>query len=247
MDPSLAHLQENPEAGEDVQVVDFDTLAIIDAVISNVNEWGCKVTSEHVEELYKNIGIRFSGARKLSKAQVTSVKGNDAAVVFVDSESKVCDKRREKRNDVKIPVKIADLEGITEIEATIVDAAKNGCKVKAIGLTALPEEVLLTMQKFNKPVVAAVNGICCGGGLELALSADIILAAAHAEFALPEIRSGTVADAASIKLPKRIPYHIAMEMLLPGRWIEAQEAARWGLINHVYPADQLMQEAWTLA
>ena len=154
MDPSLTHLRENPDAGEDVQVVDFDTLAIIDAVISNVNEWGCKVTSEHVEELYKNIGIRFSGARKLSKAQVTSVKGNDAAVVFVDSESKVCDKRREKRNDVKIPVKIADLEGITEIEATIVDAAKNGCKVKAIGLTALPEEVLLTMHKFNKPVVA---------------------------------------------------------------------------------------------
>lgn len=154
MDPSLTHLQENPEAREDVQVVDFDTFAIIDAVITNVNEWGCKVTSEHVEDLYKNIGIRLSGARKLSKAQVTSVKGNDASVVFVTSESKVSDKRREKRNDVKIPVMIADLEGITEIEGTIVDAAKNGCKVKANGLTALPEEVLLTMQKFNKPVVA---------------------------------------------------------------------------------------------
>lgn len=153
-DPALTHLQENPEASEDVQVVDFDTLAIIEAVITNVNEWGCKVTSDHVEDLYKNIGIRFSGARKLSKAQVTSVKGNDASVVFVTSESKVSDKRREKRNDVKIPVKIADLEGITEIEGTIVDAAKNGCKVKASGLTALPEEVLLTMNKFNKPVVA---------------------------------------------------------------------------------------------
>ncbi len=154
MDPALTHLQENPEASEDVQVVDFDTFAIIDASITNVNEWGCKVTSEHVEDLYKNIGIRFSGARKLSKAQVTSVKGNDASVVFVTTESKVSDKRREKRNDVKIPVKIADLEGITEIEGTIVDAAKNGCKVKANGLTALPEEVLLTMHKFNKPVVA---------------------------------------------------------------------------------------------
>lgn len=153
-DPALAHLQENPEASEDVQVVDFDTLAIIEAVITNVNEWGCKVTSDHVEDLYKNIGIRFSGARKLSKAQVTSVKGNDASVVFVTGESKVSDKRREKWNDVKIPVKIADLEGITEIEGTIVDAAKNGCKVKANGLTALPEEVLLTMNKFNKPVVA---------------------------------------------------------------------------------------------
>lgn len=106
---------------------------------------------------------------------------------------------------------------------------------------------LQELRGLNKPVVAAVNGICCGGGLELALSADIILAAEHAEFALPEIRSGTVADAASIKLPKRIPYHIAMEMLLTGRWIDAQEAVRWGLINHVYPADQLMQEAWALA
>lgn len=106
---------------------------------------------------------------------------------------------------------------------------------------------LQELRGLNKPVIAAVNGICCGGGLELALSADIILAAEHAEFALPEIRSGTVADAASIKLPKRIPYHIAMEMLLTGRWIDTQEAARWGLINHVYPADRLMQEAWALA
>ncbi|WP_422037595.1 carnitinyl-CoA dehydratase [Roseibium sp.] len=106
---------------------------------------------------------------------------------------------------------------------------------------------LQELRGLNKPVIAAVNGICCGGGLELALSADIILAADHAEFALPEIRSGTVADAASIKLPKRIPYHIAMEMLLTGRWIDTQEAARWGMINHVHPAGQLMQEAWTLA
>ncbi|WP_306144587.1 PilZ domain-containing protein [Roseibium sp. MMSF_3412] len=154
IDPALASLQESPEASEDVQVVDFDTLAIVDAVITNVTEWGCKVTTEHADELYKNIGIRFPGARKLSKAQVTSVKGNDASVVFVTSESKTSDKRRETRNDVKIPVKIADLEGITELEGTIVDAAKNGCKVKANGLTALPEEVLLTMAKFNKPVVA---------------------------------------------------------------------------------------------
>jgi crotonobetainyl-CoA hydratase len=106
---------------------------------------------------------------------------------------------------------------------------------------------LQELRGLNKPVIAAVNGVCCGGGLELALSADIILAAEHATFALPEIRSGTVADAASIKLPKRIPYHIAMEMLLTGRWIDAEEAARWGLINHIHPADQLMSEARDMA
>ncbi|MEI4196687.1 carnitinyl-CoA dehydratase [Roseovarius sp. E0-M6] len=103
------------------------------------------------------------------------------------------------------------------------------------------------MRAMNKPIIAAVNGICCGGGLEWALSADIILAADHASFALPEIRSGTVADAASVKLPKRIPYHIAMEMLLTGRWMDAEEAARWGMINRVLPAGDLMQEARDLA
>ena len=106
---------------------------------------------------------------------------------------------------------------------------------------------LQELRGLNKPVVAAVNGICCGGGLEWALSADIILAADHAQFALPEIRSGTVADAASVKLPKRIPYHIAMEMLLTGRWIDAEEAARWGMINQVHPADALMEKARALA
>ena len=100
---------------------------------------------------------------------------------------------------------------------------------------------------MNKPVIAAVNGIACGGGLELALSADMIIAADHASFALPEIRSGTIADAASIKLPKRIPYHIAMELLLTGRWFDVNEGHRWGLINEVVPADQLSNRAWELA
>ena len=106
---------------------------------------------------------------------------------------------------------------------------------------------LQELRGMNKPVIAAVNGIACGGGLELALSADIILAADHATFALPEIRSGTVADAASIKLPKRIPYHIAMELLLTGRWFDAAEANRWGLVNEILQAEQLMERAWELA
>ena len=106
---------------------------------------------------------------------------------------------------------------------------------------------LQELRDMNKPVIAAVNGIACGGGLELALSADIILSADHATFALPEIRSGTVADAASVKLPKRIPYHIAMELLLTGRWFDAEEAKGWGIINHIYPAADLMAESRKLA
>ena len=103
------------------------------------------------------------------------------------------------------------------------------------------------LEDFNKPVICAVNGICCGGGFEIALCADIILAADHASFALPEIRSGTVADAASIKLPKRIPYHVAMEMLLTGRWLDVDEAHRWGFVNEIVPAAELMDRAWEVA
>ncbi len=106
---------------------------------------------------------------------------------------------------------------------------------------------LQELENFNKPVICAVNGICCGGGLEMAICADMILAADHATFALPEIRSGTVADAASIKMPKRIPYHIAMEMLLTGRWLDAEEAHRWGFVNEIVPADKLMERTWEVA
>mgnify|MGYP000421629790 CR=1 FL=1 len=150
----LSHLQDQPDAEEGVLVVDFDTLSVIDAVASNVSEWGFRLTSPDIGELYKNIGVRTKEAGKLIKAQVTSVKGVDAAVVFAKNEKSVSDKRREKRNSVSIPVKIADFDGITEISGTIVDAGKNGVRITAKGLTALPEEVLLTLTKFEKPVVA---------------------------------------------------------------------------------------------
>jgi len=100
---------------------------------------------------------------------------------------------------------------------------------------------------LNKPVIAAVNGMAVGGGFELALSADLILTASHARFALPEIKAGQLADAASIKLPRRIPHHVAMELLLTGRWMEAEEAKRWGLVNEVVPADCLLARARKIA
>jgi len=106
---------------------------------------------------------------------------------------------------------------------------------------------LQELRDLNKPVIAAINGIACGGGLELMISCDMIYAADHASFALPEIRSGTVADAASIKLPKRIPYHVAMELLMTGRWFDAEEAHRWGLVNEVLPADRLLDRVWEQA
>jgi len=149
----LSHLEDRPEAEEEVLVVDFDNLSVINAVVSNVSSWGCRLTSVDVGELYKSVGIRPKDSSKLVKAQVTSVKGNDAAVVFSKGEKSVSDKRREKRNNVSIQVKVADLEGITEISGTIIDAGNNGCRIAAKGLSALPEEVLLTMPKFEKPVM----------------------------------------------------------------------------------------------
>ena len=107
------------------------------------------------------------------------------------------------------------------------------------GLQELPD--------LNKPVIAAVNGMAVGGGFELALSADLILAAEHARFALPEIKAGQLADAATIKLPRRIPHHVAMELLLTGRWMEADEARRWGLVNEVVPAAELLPRAREIA
>lgn len=100
---------------------------------------------------------------------------------------------------------------------------------------------------LNKPLIAAVNGMAVGGGFELALSCDLVLASTTARFGLPEINAGTIADAASIKLPKRMPYHVAMELLLTGRFMEAEEAKRWGIVNEVLAPDALLDRAWELA
>ncbi|MCO5063795.1 MAG: carnitinyl-CoA dehydratase [Rhizobiaceae bacterium] len=106
---------------------------------------------------------------------------------------------------------------------------------------------LQELRDLNKPVIACVNGMAVGGGFELALSCDLIYAAEHASFALPEIRAGTLADAATIKLPKRIPYHVAMDLLLTGRWMDVQEAHRWGLVNEILPTDKLDARVWEIA
>jgi crotonobetainyl-CoA hydratase len=103
------------------------------------------------------------------------------------------------------------------------------------------------LPNLNKPVIAAVNGMAVGGGFELALSADLIVASERARFALPELKSGTLADAATIRLPRRIPYHVAMDLLFTGRWMEVGEALKWGLVKEIVPAGELMAKARELA
>ena len=101
---------------------------------------------------------------------------------------------------------------------------------------------------IGKPVIAAVNGLAFGGGFELVLAADLVVAAEHAEFALTEVTLGLVADAGGLlRLPARLPRPIAVECLLTGRRLTAAEAARWGLVNRVVPAAELMPVARELA
>ena len=101
---------------------------------------------------------------------------------------------------------------------------------------------------LSKPVIAAVNGLAFGGGFELALAADLIVAADHAEFALPEVKLGLMADSGGVlRLPRRLPRAIATELLLTGRRMSATEAHAWGLVNRLVPADSLLDSAQELA
>jgi enoyl-CoA hydratase/carnithine racemase len=98
-----------------------------------------------------------------------------------------------------------------------------------------------------KPIIAAVNGFALGGGFEIALSCDIIIAAEHARFGLPEPRVGLMAAAGGVhRLPRHIPLKIAMGMMLTGKHITAQEAHRWGIANEVVPLKDLIptSERW---
>lgn len=91
----------------------------------------------------------------------------------------------------------------------------------------------------HKPIIAAVNGYAVGGGFELALRCDVIVAASTAQFGLPEARRGLLADAGGVlKLPRQIPYHLAMGMVLTGRLFTAQEGQAAGFVNEVAAKDE---------
>ena len=99
----------------------------------------------------------------------------------------------------------------------------------------------------HKPVICAVNGMAVGGGFEIALAADLVVAADHARFWLPEAGLGIIPDAGAVRLPRMLPPVIANEVLWAGRRLDAAEALRWGLVNSVVPGTDLMEEARALA
>ncbi len=99
----------------------------------------------------------------------------------------------------------------------------------------------------NKPVICAVNGLAVGGGFEIVLAAELVVAADHAEFFLPETGLGIIPDAGAVRLPRALPPVVANEVLYGGRRLNAREAERWGLVNRVATTGELMDEAWALA
>jgi crotonobetainyl-CoA hydratase len=107
---------------------------------------------------------------------------------------------------------------------------------------------LTELWDLNKPVIGAINGIVIGGGFELALACDLIIAAEHVTFSLPELPLGMVPDAGAIqRLHRRLPYNKAMEMYLLGQKMSAQDAASYGLVNKVVAKNELMDTAMAWA
>src|SRR5256885_13744176 len=112
-------------------------------------------------------------------------------------------------------------------------------------IARIVNHALLKHHVYSKPIVAAVNGDCVGGGVELLLSTDVRAAAPHARFGLPEVRWSVYPfGGATVKLVQQIGHVHAMDLLLTGKLVDAHEAARLGLVNRVVEADALM--AWAL-
>ncbi|MCJ0873454.1 crotonase/enoyl-CoA hydratase family protein [Streptomyces sp. AP-93] len=106
----------------------------------------------------------------------------------------------------------------------------------------------LTRARLRKPLIAAVEGAAVAGGFELALACDLITAADTAFFALPEVARGLIAaEGGAIRLPGRLPYHVAMEMLLTAAPLSAADAARYGLVNRLTPEGRALEAALALS
>lgn len=100
---------------------------------------------------------------------------------------------------------------------------------------------------LTKPIIVAVNGMAVGGGFEMVMAADLVVAAEHATFMLPEVKAGIMPDAGAIRLPRILPKQLANEVLFAGRVLTAPEAMGFGLVNSIVETEDLMAEARTLA
>lgn len=166
--------------------------------------------------------------------------------------------RPEARNAINAEVTEAmsgildDLEADTDVWAIVVTGAGDrafsaGMDLKAFasgeasGISGRGGFAGLTHRPFPKPIVAAVNGAALAGGFEIVLSCDLVVAAEHATFGLPEVKRGIMAAAGGvIRLPKLLPKASALEIILTGDPLDAQRAHTLGLVNRVVPAEELL-------
>lgn len=154
----IERMVDDPDASASVVVFDAERMVCINAVLSNVNKWGGRLTSDDANELRKTVGLRFSEDIRLIKATVTGVHKDTASIIFASEQDDATqsEKRREHRRKVSIPVKVTCRENDIQIDGTIIDAASSGCRIQALELASLPEEVLLHMSSFEEPVLAEV-------------------------------------------------------------------------------------------
>jgi len=155
---------------------------------------------------------------------------------------------------------LAEINADGEVFAVVLTGAGDrifcaGMDLKAFGegAQAVSDPVASAMQsalfagEYPKPVVAAVNGAAVGGGLELVLGSDLVVAAQHARFGLPEVKRGLFPAGNGTLIATRIPLALALEMGMTGDLVDAPRAAEMGLVNRVVPAESLMDEALALA
>ncbi len=194
------------------------------------------------------------------EAVLTELKGNILIITI---------NRPKARNAINLAVHLGVGEAIEraekdpEVRAVILTGAGDkafcaGADLVALsrGEAVMPEDPVklawgfagFTQHTISKPVIAAVNGFALGGGTELALAADMIVAADSAQFGLPEVKRGIVAGAGgAFRLAQQVPKKLAMEYLLTGEPFSAERAKELGLVNRVVPLADLMNEAMALA
>ena len=178
--------------------------------------------------------------------------GPHIAIITIDNQAKRNALSRQDLKDLgelwlrlqEAPIRCLILTGAGE-QSFCAGADLSGDLSAGPELSEMIHKGLLKYGAYRKPVIAAVNGDCAGGGVELLLSSDIRAAAPEARFGLPEVRFGVYPfGGAALRLRQQIGHVHAMELLLCGHLIDAEEAARIGLVNRVLPRDQLM--AWAL-
>jgi enoyl-CoA hydratase len=156
---------------------------------------------------------------------------------------------RDVRHDASVRVLIITGAGDRAFVAGAdIAAMADMATVEGLEFTRLGHRVMHTLEELPIPVIAAVNGFALGGGLELALACDLIIASEKARFGQPEINLGIIPGfGGTQRLPHRIGHARARELIMTGEMFDAKSGYEWGLVNKVVAPEQLMGEARKLA